>query len=121
MRHALVRFDNLFGDVTGRIPTRADILSAKLVLLTGPTSGDASDTTVSVHRMLTPFVAGSTWNSLIGGISLGTDAATSPEFTILPESLDVWMVFDVTQSVRTWKSGAASNLGWALMPNGTDA
>lgn len=121
LRHALVRFDNLFGDVAVRIPTRADILSAKLALLTGPTSGDAADTTVSVHRLLTPFSTGSTWNSLVGGINLGTDAVSAPEFTILPESLDAWMVFDVTQSLRTWKAGTASNLGWALMPNGTDA
>ena len=121
LRHALVRFDNLFGEVAGRIPSRADILSAKLMLLTGPTDGDAADTSVGAHRLLTPFVAGSTWNSLVNGINLGTEAVAAPEFTILPEALDVWMVFDVTQSVRSWKSGAAANLGWALMPNGTDA
>ncbi|MGH7130645.1 MAG: GC-type dockerin domain-anchored protein [Phycisphaerales bacterium] len=120
LSHGLIRFDAIFGEGPGQVPARAQILSAKLVLLTGSTSGDNSGTSVSVHRMLVGFTDSSTWNTLAGGINLGSDAAATPDFTALANTVDTWTIFDVTQTVTSWVATPSTNRGWAVMPGGTD-
>ena len=63
----------------------------------------------------------SAWNSLGAGISAdGSEAATAADFTLLPNVINNWAIFDVTSSIAMYASGTAMNLGWALIPGGTD-
>lgn len=119
LSQGLIRFDDLFGSGDGQIPHGATILSAKLLVDTGSASGDETANTISIHRLLVPFTNTSTWNSLVSGISLGTEALSTPDFTLLPNQRDHWAIFDVTDSLRNFSTGA-SNYGWLLQPGGGD-
>ena len=123
LRQALIRFEDVFGFGPGQVPQGATILAAKLSLLTGPSSanGDLSSSLMSVHRMLTPWPDGATWNSMVGGISTnGVEAAAAYDYRHLPNTLDTWCIFDVTETVQAWSTDPAGNHGWAVMPAGTD-
>jgi acid phosphatase len=113
----LVKFDALFGAAAGQIPPNAVILSAKLRLL----STDSSANRMALHRMLIPWNASSTWNALVNGVTADdTEAMASPSFSPLPNTLDTWVIFDVTADIEAFASGAATNQGWAALPSGTD-
>lgn len=116
----LIRFDQLFGDDPGQVPANATIVSAKLILWTGFDFDSASGNPVAVHRMLTPWSAGATWNSLGNGVANDdVEAAATATFTHAPTLLDAPMIFDVTTDVEAWLGGATNN-GWALLPTGLD-
>jgi VCBS repeat-containing protein len=110
---ALIRFDNLFGTGAGQIPLGATIVSATLILQTTDAGGGAT-----IHRLLQSFTAGSTWNSLVGGIQLGSEAVAAPDATLgaIPKGVTS---IDVTASLQAWASGEA-NLGWVFMPASAD-
>ncbi len=113
----LIRFDNLFGAGAGQIPSGATIVSAKLRML----STDSSANRMSLHRMLTPWTATSNWTSLGTGVSAdGVEAASVATFSPLPNTIDTWVVFDVTSDLEAFASGAETNQGWAVLPSGTD-
>lgn len=116
----LIRFDQIFGTGAGQVPLGATILSAKLSILTGSTANDESAATMSLHQLLVPFDANSTWNSLSSGITLGSEAVTNPEFALLPNTLSNWAIFDVTDSITAFGNGSAVNYGWLINPSGTD-
>jgi len=119
VNQGLIRFDNLFGVSAGQIPAGATITGATLTIITGPGTNDLSTNNVELHRMLTNWSESSTYNSLTGGITLGTDAATTVDGTALPNALSIATDFDVTSTVQLWANGT-SNFGWALMPTGSD-
>ncbi len=120
---ALVRFNNLFGNLAGQIPASATILSAKLFLQTGPTAGNETADRVALHRMNISWSDADTWNSLGTGIATdGTDAVSAVTFSLYPAVIDIPQIFDVTADVTAWKSGTA-NYGWVVAPDtsgGTD-
>jgi hypothetical protein len=116
----LIRFDNLFGAAAGQVPVGATILSAKLSFLTGSATSDETANNMSLHQLLVPFTGASTWNSLTGGISVGSDAVAGPEFTLLPNTQGTYAIFDVTDSIAAFGSGAATNYGWLVNPGGSD-
>ncbi|MBL8764718.1 MAG: DNRLRE domain-containing protein [Phycisphaerae bacterium] len=123
LRQILIRFDDLFGPAPDQVPPGAAVLSAKLLLLTGPSSanGDSSDSSMSLHRLLVPFNAASTWNTLGGGVSAdGVESLAAPDFTLIPNVRDAWAIFDVTATVQSWSDLPATNLGWVIRPSGTD-
>lgn len=120
LSQGLIKFDNIFGNGPGQVPTGATILSAKLTFLTGTAAGDETANNMSLHQLLVPFTAASTWNSLVGGVNLGTEAVTTPEFTLLPNTQNTNAVFDVTDSIIAFLTGAATNYGWLINPSGTD-
>ena len=110
---ALLRFDNIVGSGAGQVPAGAQILSAKLVLATSRTELNTVDQTVSLHRLNLPFNAQSTWNSLSDGISLGTEARSTPEFTLLPNIDGDRAIFDVSDWVQSVVNGETNN-GWLV-------
>lgn len=115
----LIRFDSLTGSV--RVPPGAEVLTAKLKLLTGPAASDLTDGNVAVHRMFRSWAENSTWNSLGGGVQLdGIEAAANPEFVVLPNVSDAWAIFDVTASVRQMVLSPDSNHGWVVTPSNGD-
>ncbi len=114
--HALLRFAELFGSAAGQVPQNAQILSAKLIL----TTGNASVDNVAVHRMVAPWSATDTWDSLNAGITAdGTEAAIAPTFTHRPTLQNAPAVFDVTADLSAWLGGTV-NQGWAFLPSGVD-
>jgi phosphatidylinositol-3-phosphatase len=120
----LIRFDSLFGAGAGQVPLGANILSAKLSILTGTTANDESLSTMSLHQLNVPFSSSSTWTSLGSGVSLGAEAVTTPEFSLLPNKEGNYGIFDVTDSIAAFAAAAALgsniNYGWLINPSGTD-
>ncbi|MBA2707527.1 MAG: DNRLRE domain-containing protein [Gemmatimonadaceae bacterium] len=123
VRHGLIRFDNILGPGASQIPYGAQIQYANLRIVTGSDSAtnDQSPNLFGLHRMIADWNESSTWDSLAGGVNLGTDAAATGDFIVQPEFLSYAMNFDVTSTVQAWANNAIANRGWALFnDNGTD-
>ncbi len=118
-QQGLIRFDGIFGNGPGLVPLGATILSAKLSILTGDAGNDLTANNIALHSMLVAWTNASTWNSLTNGVSIGTEASSSPNFTLLPDVLGDYAIFDVTDSIQFMSTGGA-NLGWLLQYTGTD-
>ena len=113
---ALVRFDGIVGGQG--IPEGSEILSATLVI----DIADDIDTPFYnprflVHKVVRGWSESSTWNSLSGGLTVGSDLA--PSFASFsgdnnPDA-DTMRRIDVTQVVREWMAGTP-NWGLAIMP-----
>lgn len=119
----LMRFDGIIVDdkakpeqsKTSRLPKGATVHSAKLLV----SAFDQGDT-VNLHRLLVPFDRGSTWNSMVSGLSAdGLEAARHKDsFTfgkIAANSSEI--VFDVTDTVQAWVNGTP-NHGWVFINTG---
>ena len=116
-RHALLRFDGIFGG--GGVPSGALIESARLALRTGTTPQSHSADPMSMHRVLTSWSDGSTWLSTGGIQADGTEAILGGNAEFVPAVNGGRLSFDVTESLHAWQSGAP-NRGWAFLPGGTD-
>jgi hypothetical protein len=116
--HGLIRFDNLFGTMPGRIQPGDTITSATLRLyVNNPGSG------MAVHDMLAPWSQGSvTWNTLVGGVQAdGVEAAAAPIVSLgannTAENVPTgWLSINVTSSLLAAQSSALPGFGWALLP-----
>jgi hypothetical protein len=64
--------------------------------------------------MLVNWNETSTWNTLVGGVTLGTEAVTSADFSAVGSYGFTTLPFDTTSSVELWRSGSASNLGFLI-------
>jgi hypothetical protein len=111
----VLRFDAIVGPDRGQIPPHATIHSARLLV-----SAFDQGSTVNLHRMLVPFDRSITWSSMVSGISAdGLEAVRHKDsFTfgkIAANSSEI--IFDVTDSVRTWVSGE-TNHGWVFLNTG---
>ena len=111
----LLRFENIIGDQPRQIPPKSRVRSAKLLV----SAFDQGDT-VNLHRMLVPFEASATWNSMVSGVSCdGLEASRHKDsFTfgkIAANSSEI--VFDVTDTVQTWVSGEANHV-WVFINTG---
>jgi len=123
-----IRFENIFGNQPGLVPTGVTIGFATLSVW----SDSASDpkAVIGFHRVLaaSPWDENSTWFSLGGDLipdegglldgdpilqnnieSLETPDAVVPS----PQISDRFIDLDVTASVQAWYAGAA-NLGWGI-------
>ena len=112
----LLRFDNIFGDGSGQIPTGpgVTITSARLELTTtNPGNGGA------LHRMLQPWSDSDTWDLLHGGVQANGVEAFPIADLVAGENGGVAVnvsSFDVTVSLQAWLADPESNLGWAFLP-----
>jgi 3-phytase len=120
---ALLRFDNLFGDGSGQVPPDAAITSATLTLHTSNGSGQGG----TLHRMLSNWTPGATWNSLANGIQLGGTEAVAAADVTTGSTATGTRAFDVTASLNAWTNGADNaaqandaNNGWVFKAGGTD-
>jgi hypothetical protein len=111
--HGLIRFDNIFGPGVGQVPVGATINSATLTVRTF-NDGDA----VNFHRMLKPWSANDTWDTLVNGISADNVEARSAIDVSFTGALPVPRVdaIDVTAAVQSWADGSVTNNGWAVLP-----
>lgn len=111
----LMRFDEIIGDGPDRVPPSATIVSAKLIV-----SAFDQGTTVNLHRMLVPFDAAATWDSVVSGISAdGFEASRQKDgFTFGKIAASTsGAVFDVKDTVQAWANGRA-NHGWVFLNTG---
>lgn len=121
LSQGLVRFDNIVGTSTNQIPPQATILSAKLMILTGSGSSDLSANVMNLHQMLIGWTESSTWNSLAGGVSINNvEASSGFEFSVTPNQLNNWAIYDVTSSLQAFSDDPSVNFGWLFNPTGTD-
>jgi concanavalin A-like lectin/glucanase superfamily protein/slime mold repeat-containing protein len=115
LQHVLIRFDGIIGNGAGQVPPGATIQSATLSVNVTNVSANAA----GFHRMLQSWSGASTWDSLVGGVQAnGTEAVATPDVSSASSVTGQHSV-NVTASVAAWAAGAV-NLGWALLPGGTD-
>jgi hypothetical protein len=111
----LMRFGDIFGPSAEQIPPFARIVKAELrVVAFDP------GTTVYLHRILVPWNAAATWNSLSEGLSVDDIEASSVRdgFSFGQINMDKQSVeFDVTQTLQAWSDGVA-NFGWVFVNTG---
>ncbi len=110
-----ILYFNVIGSGAHQVPPGSKILSATLtVRITNPGSNSA------FHRMLKIWGEGATWQSLSNGIQANnTEARSAADFTLSPATIGKQAI-NVTPTVAAWAAGRA-NLGWAIIPLGTDA
>jgi phosphatidylinositol-3-phosphatase len=116
----LVRFNGLFGNAAGQVPTNAIIHSAKLIMFTplSPSGQDFdSDDTFRAHRMIADWSDTATWNSTVNGVSVdNVEAASSASFSLTGEVDGAPAIFDVTGDIELFRSGTP-NRGWCIRPS----
>jgi hypothetical protein len=114
----LIRFDGLFGAPgSGRIPAGAQIVSAWLTLEVVEDIDAPSLPDFLLHRVLIDWNEQSTWNTLGGGLQVGSELAPNP-IVIRGDNNrdgDGLRHLDVTAMVQAWANGAP-NHGFAIVP-----
>lgn len=112
---ALIRFEDIFGNLPGQVSLDAKIVSAKLELQI-TNEGDS----MQLHRMLAAWQDTDTWNSLGGGVQPdGIEALILPDAITGSVSSGILSI-DVTNSVLAWQANPATNQGWVFLPTGDD-
>lgn len=115
---ALIQFGDLFGALPGQIPAGATITSAVLSLYT-TNSSNGPIGNIAIYQMTTAWDESSTWNSLSGGVQIGSDTVAVADDDHTVESINVFATFDVLSSVLAWYGGA-TNDGWVITNDSTD-
>ena len=123
---ALLQFDALFqppvteaDPLPAQIPTDATITSASLILHLADDE-NVGDTTIRVHQMGVDWSDASTWNSLGGGVNVGSETVGQIgtfQGDNDPDQ-DFSRTIDVTVAVESWRSGAP-NHGFAIIRDPT--
>ncbi len=115
--HGLIRFDNLFGNGAGQIATGSTITNATLSIYV--TATDNLDF-INVHRMLSTWSEGSTWNSLSSGVQTNNVEASTTILTSFSAGQAGWVtITGITSTVQAWANGAA-NQGFVLFGDNAD-
>ena len=114
-RQGLLRFTNIFGNLTGQIPSDSSIQSATLELtrFSYTTTSNASG-----YRVLSYWSDTDTYNSLGNGLQTnGIEAAFTPDFSSLGDGSIARLSpqsFDVLEAVSYWQTNPSLNYGWVL-------
>jgi hypothetical protein len=117
---ALLKFDDIFGNLEGRIKSGDNILRAYLVLTTGSSTDAHSNGAFDIHRMLVNWDATSTYLSFGGdGPTVAQGEITDPVSSVRGMTQAARMLFDVTAAVQSWQGGA-ENFGLNVQANTTD-
>lgn len=121
MTQSLVRMEQFVGPAADLVPAGATITSATLSFWTGEVSSDGSRDWMGLHRMLIDWDSSATWASLVNGVSAdGIEAEAVADSARIASTADTWAAFDVTATVQAWVNNPASNLGWVVLPSGSD-
>jgi hypothetical protein len=118
--HTLMRFDNIFGDGFGQIPTNAVIVAADLILRIPPEDSNSMGDGSPLYRMLIPFNENTeTWDSMGNGVdqdnieSMSTfDSAFGLSNGDANTSTGT-ISFSVRPDIDAWRAGQA-NFGWVM-------
>ncbi|KKK62350.1 hypothetical protein LCGC14_3005210, partial [marine sediment metagenome] len=116
----LLRFDDIFGDGPGQIPTGPGVtINWALLELMATNAGDGG----ALHRMLQPWTDSDTWDLLGNGVQANGVEALLTADLVAGENVGVPLnlsSFDVTASLQAWLAAPESNRGWALLPIGSN-
>jgi hypothetical protein len=118
--HALMRFDDILGTETNRIPFGSQVHFAVLELssMLGNGPGDGGQ----FYAMLQPWDQYDTWNIRSNGITAdgieaaATSTTTAGNASLAPNVQATYNYFEVTSDVQAWANGVRSNYGWAILP-----
>ncbi|MCS7466604.1 choice-of-anchor I family protein [Stieleria sp. ICT_E10.1] len=123
---ALIRFDDIIGDLAGQVPAGSRIITARL--RTASSTSNAQGDGARFFPMLTSWDDTDTFNSLVDGVNIdGVEAAS--EYTAFagnaslnPNVQGGFHDWDVTSDVQAWVNGDLTNFGWLFEPweGGTD-
>ncbi len=116
--HALLRFENLFGNGAHQIPRGSTITSAKVSLYLSGVATSGSDI-AQMHRMLVPWQETATYNSMTTsgpGIQHDNVECRASADASSNVSIGSTKTFAVTATVQDWANGAPV-YGWALWRN----
>ncbi len=113
--HTLMRFDNIFGNGFGQVPTNAIIVSADLILHVN----DQGDGTPLYHMLRSWDATNETWTSMGNGVDLDVDASSAftSQIGLLDGSGTTGLgsvSVSVTPDIMAWQAGE-SNYGWAMI------
>jgi len=111
----LLRFDRIIGVKPNQLPPKSMVHSARVII-----SAFDEGNTVHLHRMLVPWKASATWNSLVGGVTAdGLEAAKKVESLTFGKisASSSSIIFEVTDTVQAWANGEA-NHGWVFLNTG---
>ena len=114
---ALIRFDNIFGEGPGQIPSGSVIVSATLTYEVFDLGNEANVFNVLVSN----WSETTTWNSFgsIAGIQPDVDYVSSPQVAATTGSSAAGTKsVNVTSSLIAWATGTSSNYGWLFRPTG---
>jgi hypothetical protein len=111
----LLRFGGIVGLGPGKIFPGTTVQRAILTVTTEGSGSDGNGATL--HRMLVPWDGSSTWDTLVGGVQLGSEAETLADLDTGDVFSKGTRSFDVTTSVQAWVDGAA-NHGWVMIERG---
>ncbi|MFM9956594.1 MAG: DNRLRE domain-containing protein [Phycisphaerales bacterium] len=117
----LLRFDQMFTNNPfdqSKIPLGSVIESASLrIVLSDDVDSPIYDADFNVFLMTRDWSESSTWNSLSGGLTQGSDYSSflgTIEGDNSPDG-DYWRVLDLTAAVQAWSNGLP-NFGIAILP-----
>lgn len=110
---ALIRFDNVFGGGAGQVPIGSQITSATLTLNV-INSGNAGN----LYESAVAWNESATWDSFGG--SPGVQPADFGSYVASPGGALGNQVIPVTASLAAWAANPAANLGWLILPAGSD-
>ena len=116
----LIRFDDIIGSSSGRVPAGALVHSA--ILSIASTTSNAQGDGGKFHAMKQAWTSAATWNSLVDGVSPDDVEAYSASNTqagnasLTPNAEAGFNTFDVTVDVQAWVQGTVANNGWAILP-----
>jgi hypothetical protein len=113
----LLRFDSIFGALPDAIPFGSTITSAVLTLSV-TNSSNAPIGNISVYQMTSTWSEASTWNSMVSGVTIGSETVASADDTHTVEAIAI-TTFDVLPSLEAWVAGA-SNFGWVIVNDSND-
>jgi hypothetical protein len=118
--YTLIRFDGVFGTGSNQIPPGAQIISATLTYTIG---GDTSPegNAASLHELRAAFdEAQVTYANFGGDAGVQSDEyAATPIATVTAPSAAAYSI-SVLASLQAWSSNPAQNLGWIIIPSGSD-
>ncbi|MCF8071063.1 MAG: DNRLRE domain-containing protein [Desulfarculaceae bacterium] len=114
---SLLRFDDIFGDGGNQIPLDSTISNATLRLYLY--TGSGLDRERSLYSMTGNWSESSTWNSMEGGVSVGSQTVATADATYTENGSRGFLDIDVTSSLQAWANGA-TNLGWVIIGTGSN-
>lgn len=110
----LIQFDDIIGSNPGQIPLGSTITNAMLNFYVYNGSSEERQ----VYQMTAGWDGSTTWNSMGGGVTVGSQTTGSPVASYT-QSAGGFFGIDVSSSLQSWANGA-TNYGWAIMGSGSD-
>ena len=119
-KQGLIRFDNIFSDNGGPIPTGSTITSATLTFnVTDPSLSSASIELYTINNTVV-WNDASTWASLTDGITIGTETASTADSVLTDPDLPNAQTFlGLGTTLQSWSDGGTNN-GWVITNDKTN-